>query len=326
MKNYYDILGVSKDSSESDIKKAYRTLSLKYHPDRNSSSDAADKIREINDAYDTLGDATKKNIYNMQLENEMMGQRGVSNMDDFVNAGDINNIFNMLFGGGGGGGFPGAVHHMGGDHNGVHIFHNGFRMGGMPGMPGMPGVNIFQNMQKPLPIIKNINITLEDTYNGNMVLVEVERWIIQNDMKVTEIKNMYINIPIGIDDGEYIIMRDHGNQINDTIKGDIKIGIHIVRNDTDIFHRNGLDLIHKKTITLKEALCGFSFEIQHLNRKLLCLHNNTPITIIKPNYKKVVNGMGMVRDNNTGNLIIEFHIEFPDSLTETQMSQISSIL
>ena len=60
MKNYYDILGVSKDSSESDIKKAYRTLSLKYHPDRNSSSDAADKIREINDAYDTLGDATKK--------------------------------------------------------------------------------------------------------------------------------------------------------------------------------------------------------------------------------------------------------------------------
>lgn len=318
MKNYYDILGVSNDSSESDIKKAYRALSLKYHPDRNSSSDAADKMREINESYDTLGDPSKKHIYDMNLANQSMGgNHGFNNMEEFVNAGDINNIFSMFFGGGG---FPGAVHHMGGDHSNVHIFHNGFRMG------GIPGVNIFQNIQKPLPIIKNVNITLEDSYNGNMVLVEIERWVLQNDIKVTEIKNMYINIPIGIDDGEYIIMRDHGNQINDDIKGDIKIGIHIARNDTDIFQRNGLDLIHKKTITLKEALCGFSFEIIHLNGKLLCLHNNTPITIIKPNYKKVINGMGMIRDNTTGNLIIEFNVDFPDSLTDQQIMQISNIL
>jgi len=317
MKNYYDILGVSKDSADSEIKKAYRALSLKYHPDRNQSSNAAEKIREINDAYDTLGDVAKKNVYDMKLSNEQMGT-SVGNMDDFANSGDMNNIFNMIFGGGFPGMHPGMVHHMG-DHSGMHIFHNGVRV-------GMPGVNIFHNLQKPLPIIKNINITLNDSYNGNIIQVEIERWVLQNDVKVTEVVNMYINVPIGIDDGEYIIMRDHGNQINESLKGDIKIGIHIVRNENDILHRHGLDLIYKKTITLKEALCGFSFEIQHLNGKLICLNNNTNITIIKPNYKKVINGMGMVRDNNTGNLIIDFDIDFPDVLTDEQMSQISNIL
>jgi DnaJ-class molecular chaperone len=318
MTNYYEILGVSKDSSESEIKKAYRALSLKYHPDRNQSSNAAEKIREINDAYETLGDSAKKQVYDMKLSGEMMGN-GVSNMEEFVNAGDMNNIFNMIFGGG----FPGMPgvmhHHMSGDHSGVRIFHNGFPM-------GTQGTNIFHNLQKPPPIIKNVNITLSDSYNGSIIPVEIERWVLQDDIKVVEIKNIYINVPIGIDDGEYIIMRDHGNKINDSIKGDIKIGIHIVRTDTDIFQRQGLYLIHKKTITLKESLCGFSFEIQHLNGKLLCLNNNTHITIIKPNYKKVISGMGMFRDNICGNLIIDFEIEFPDSLSEDQMVQISNIL
>jgi DnaJ-class molecular chaperone len=63
MTSYYDILGVSNDATEADIKKAYRTLSLKYHPDRNPSEDAKEKIQKINEAYETLGDPALRKQY-----------------------------------------------------------------------------------------------------------------------------------------------------------------------------------------------------------------------------------------------------------------------
>ena len=60
MSGFYDILGVGKDANEADIKKAYRSLSLKYHPDRNKEPEAVEKYKKINEAYETLGDNEKK--------------------------------------------------------------------------------------------------------------------------------------------------------------------------------------------------------------------------------------------------------------------------
>ena len=82
----------------------------------------------------------------------------------------------------------------------------------------------------------------------------------------------------------------------------------------------------KKTITLKDALCGFKFELIHLNGKMLNFDNTTNITIIKPGFKKMISGLGLNRENNTGNLILEFGVEFPDSLTEEQIGVLSNIL
>ena len=75
---------------------------------------------------------------------------------------------------------------------------------------------------------------------------------------------MYIDIPCGIDNNEMIILRDKGNILNETIKGDVKIFIKVI-NDTE-FKREGINLILEKNISLKEALCGFSFNIEHLRK------------------------------------------------------------
>ena len=75
-KNYYDILGVDKKASESDIKKAYRKLVRQYHPDVNDSPDADTKMGEINNAYETLKDTDKRAQYDMMLDNPYMGQGG----------------------------------------------------------------------------------------------------------------------------------------------------------------------------------------------------------------------------------------------------------
>jgi len=321
MSTFYEILGVDKDANESEIKKAYRVLSLKCHPDRGGDTK---RFQEINEAYGTLSDPDKKQQYDAQL-NGGMHFTHMQGGDEF---GDINNIFSMFFGGG----MPGmhGIHGMPGMQGmpDIHVFHGGpggpFPGGPFPGGPFQAHGGIFHNLQRPPPIIKNIKITLEQAYQGYSFPLEIERWVIQNNIKVNEIETMYVSIPQGADENELIIMRERGHVVNDNCKGDIKVCIQI--ENTTQYRRNGLDILFKKTISLKEALCGFSFELLHLNGKHLCLNNNTHKTIIHPNYKKIIPGLGFIRENNTGSMIIEFDIQFPDSLTEEQMSQIMDIL
>jgi DnaJ-class molecular chaperone len=309
MPNHYEVLGVSNEANEAEIKKAYRTLSLKYHPDRNPNEDAISKIQEINEAYEILSDPGKRSQYDMELSGGGMpgfGMGGMpfthmSSMNGEFN--DINHIFNMMFGGGGG--------------PNIRVFHG-----------GGPGINIhtqmFHQFHKPEAIEKQIQLTLEQCFNGCSVPLEVERFIIENNVRSVEKESMYLNIPKGIDNNETIVLTDKGHCINGQARGDIRIHVQVVNNSE--FIRQGTDLVFNKKISLKEALCGFVFEINHLNGKKLAINNKNNPSVIKPNYKKLVPGMGMTRDNNTGNLIIDFEIEFPDSLTSSQIDILDSIL
>jgi DnaJ-class molecular chaperone len=117
--SFYDILGVPKNASETEIKKAYRTLSLKYHPDRNKTPEANELSAKINEAYETLSDPNKRKQYDLGGNGfpfpMNMGGDGQNDM------GDLGNIFNMMFGGA----FPGGAFHQGGMPGGpnIHVFH-----------------------------------------------------------------------------------------------------------------------------------------------------------------------------------------------------------
>jgi DnaJ-class molecular chaperone len=325
MINHYETLGVPKESTDSDIKKAYRKLSLQHHPDRGGD---ANKFQEISNAYEILGDESKRRQYDAELNGgggihfaNMHGGGGGGGMEEFS---DIGNLFSMFFGGGGGmppgmphgfPGFPGMPQGFGGPN--IRVFHNG--------IPVNIESNIFNTFQKPPPIIKNIRITLEQAYQGVIIPVEFDRWILVDNVKQNERENIYVNIPQGSDDNEMIVLENKGHILNEHVKGDIKIIVNI-ENNTE-FKRAGLDIIYKKKISLKESLCGFSFEITHLNGKQLCLNNNTNRTIIKPYFKKVIPNMGLIRDKeNIGNLIIEFEIDYPETLSDTQIEALTNIL
>jgi DnaJ-class molecular chaperone len=308
--NFYDILGVSKNATKDEIKKAYRSLQMKYHPDKNQNSQESNNMtRKINEAYETLGDDTKKNEYDnpnpfMRMNSHGGGGGGMEvPMDD---------IFNMFFGGQG----------------------TPFGFPGMPGMPGMPPgakIHVFhggpmgfqQAMQKPIPIIKTVNINMEQVLLGASIPLEIERWLMENGIKVHEKETIYVTVPQGVDDNEIIILRDKGNILNEHVKGDIKIFIKI-DNETP-FKRVGLDLILDKNITLKESLCGFTFEIKYLNGKSYTLNNNKG-NIIPPEYKKVYPNMGLTREGHKGNMIIHFHVEFPEKLSEEQIAKLEAAL
>ena len=318
MTNHYEILGVSKESDDNEIKKAYRKLSLQYHPDRNPSEDANSRFQEINEAFEVLSDPEKRNQYNMELQFGQRGPNPFGGMEQDMQ--DINSIFNMMFGGMQGmQGMPGmaGMQGMPGMPN-VRIFHGG----------GGPGINIqtqvFHSFSKPEPIQTNLDITIEQSYHGCSVSLKYDCWNIINNNKSTETKTLQINIPRGVDDGETIVIQDQGNNINNQAMGDVRITIKVLNKSS--FIRKGMDLYLNKKISLKDALCGFNFEFEHFNGKRICMNNATGNNVIKPNMKKVINGLGIMRDNGVGNLIVEFDVTFPDNITDEQREALKDIL
>jgi DnaJ-class molecular chaperone len=311
--NFYNILGVGENATKDEIKKAYRGMQMKYHPDKNpGSQEAITMTQKINEAYETLSDDQKKSEYDMMRNNPnpfvRMNSHGGGGMEV-----PMEDVFSMFFGGGNPfAGMPG----MG---------------GGMPGMPPGAKIHIFrggpmgfqQAMNKPIPIMKSLQINMEQVLNGASLPLDIERWIMENGTKVFEKETIYVDVPPGIDENEMIVLRDKGNIISEQCKGDIKINI-LIQNNT-AFKRSGLDLILEKHISLKESLCGFSFELNYLNGKSYTLNNNKG-NIVPPEYKKVYPGMGLKRGEHKGNMIIIFHIDFPEKLTEEQIDKLSKVL
>jgi DnaJ-class molecular chaperone len=314
--NYYNILGVEEKASKDEIKKAYRSLSMKFHPDKNQGNqECVSKFQQISAAYETLGDEKKREEYNMSRSNPFMRMNAHNGGMEVP----IDDLFSALFGGGGGG-----------NNFGMSGFPHGFPPGFPPGFAG-PKIHVFhgnapmnfnQAMQKPTPIIKNIPVNIEQILLGCTIPIEIERWLFENGTKNFERETIYVTIPKGIDDNELIILRDKGNVLNEQCKGDVKLFVNI-QNDSH-FKRSGLDLIFEKTITLKDSLCGFSFEIKYIDGKSYTINNNSG-NIIPPEYRKIIPKMGLSRDEHVGNMIIIFHIEFPEKLTEGQIAKLKEV-
>jgi DnaJ-class molecular chaperone len=310
--NFYKILGVDEKSSKKEIQKAYRSLQMKFHPDKNQGSqEAISMTQKLNEAYETLGDEQKREEYDMTRNNPFF-KHGSSGGGMEV---PIDEIFSTLFG----------MNPFGGGMGGMGM--GGMGMGGFPGakvhfFQGGP-MNFQQSLQKPTPILKTINIKISQVLTGATIPLEIERWLMEHGIKIFEKETIYVSVPKGIDDGELIILRDKGNILNEQCKGDLKIFVK-VENDS-IFNRSGLDLILEKNITLKESLCGFSFEITYINGKSYTLNNN-PGNIISPGFRKIIPNLGLERDEHKGNMVIIFNVLFPEKITEEQIKKIKETL
>jgi len=304
MENFYETLGVNETAGQEEIKKAYRKLSLMYHPDRNNNSpDSTNKFQKISSAYDIIGNEEKRRQYDMQQKGNRFSQQTPTffhTTNANIDPSEILNFFSNNF------------FNNNASVNGVKIGQNIFNMD-----------NLKQKLAKPTPIVKTETITLSNAYTGYNMPIEITRWIIENDIKREETETIYIPIPPGVDNNEIIILREKGNMLSETNKGDIKVFIKI-QNDTE-FTRNGLDIVFNKTIGLKDALCGFNFDMNYLDGRVFKI-NNTNGNIITNNYNKVLKGMGMKRDNHIGNLIINFTVTFPDKLTNEQINSLREIL
>jgi DnaJ-class molecular chaperone len=227
-------------------------------------------------------------------------------------------LLHMLFGSAAGGHGPGM-----GPKVVFQTFHNGRMNGGFTHhaqqqqqqqhQQSPPNIRVYQ---VPDTIIKTVSLTLEQCYNGCSIPLEIDRQVPDNDIIKIERETIHAQIPKGVLQGDTIILNDCGHMNEAGMKGDIRIVINVLQHP--LFKVEHLDLTIEKTIPLKAALCGFDFEITHLNGRIFKLANK-PGNVIKPGNIKTIPGLGLEKGGESGVLKIKFNIEFPDTLTAEQI-------
>lgn len=185
------------------------------------------------------------------------------------------------------------------------------------------GLGGFMFQMKPPPLLMTSEITLDQAFTGCKLPIVIDRWVIHQNVKQLERETVYVDIPCGIDTNECIFITNKGNMGPDGILGDVRVVMTVV-NHTKM-ERKGLDLCYTHTITLKEALCGFSGTMEYLQRQMIQISNPSG-NIVSPSYTKIIPEMGMKRDAQRGNLIISFTIQFPTSLSPEKMESLSALL
>ena len=300
---YFNILNISRDSTLNDIKKAYRLMSIKYHPDKNGNTNTnSEQFNKISEAYsillqhyDIIKHTEKTHIQELASKTLTCNNPNPNiNIDPNANANANANINANI--------------------NPAINYINSNTM-----------ISKYANSSNSNyeDIIINLTLTYNEAYNGCNKPIVVERKININNVIGHEKETLYIQIPKGIDNNEIITLINKGNSYiaNGVTHSNVKIIIQLMSHE--LFERNGLDIIFIKSISLKEALLGFSFMLNHINNKS---YNITCTEIIHFNYEKIKANMGFVRDNFVGNLIIKFNILFPISLSLETKKQLASLL
>ncbi|XP_072961238.1 uncharacterized protein [Typha angustifolia] len=339
--DYYKVLLVDRNASDDELKKAYRKLAMKWHPDKNPNNkkEAEAKFKQISEAYDVLSDSQKRAIYDQYGEEGLKGQvpppgAGGPGGSSYYTGGDgsttfhfnprsADDIFAEFFGfsspfggmGGGGGSMRGGSRFPGGLF-GDEFFGSGF---------GGEGSVHPQRPQKAAPIENRLPCSLVDLYKGTTKKMKISREIADasgRTMPVEEI--LTIDIKPGWKKGTKITFPEKGNESPNVIPADIVFVIDEKPND--VFTREGNDLIVSQKISLAEALTGYTVHLTTLDGRNLMVPINS---VIHPGYEEVVprEGMPIPKDpSKRGNLRIKFNIKFPSRLTAEQKTGIKKLL
>ena len=336
-RDYYDILGVSKNASDSELKKAFKKLAMKHHPDRNPDDDsAAEKFKEAAEAYDVLSDPQKKSTYDQFGHAGVQGMGGGPNFND-MNFSDIGDIFGDIVG---------------------DIFGGGRSSG--------------RRVRRGQDLQYNLNLSLKDAVLGTKIKIKVPVQSKCNDCSgtgakpgtkpkvcptcggtgqvrmqqgffslqqtcgtcggtgqviseycstcsgkgtVEKVKTLSVNIPAGVDTGDRVRLSGEGNWARDAQPGDLYVAVRV--DDHPILERDGKDLYIETPIPFHKAITGGSIEIPSLEKN---------ISLKIPPYTQTgkifrINGKGAshIRSRGRGDLLCRVIIEIPSSLDKKQL-------
>ena len=305
-KDYYTLLGVSKNASSKDIKKAYRKLAMKYHPDRNKDNKEAEKkFKDISEAYAVLSDKEKKKQY------DMFGSEGFqsrfSQEDIFRNA-DFGSIFKEFSFGGGSGRSSNIFSQMFGDLN-----QNQSRQ--ERGTPfGSFGRRTRQIRGKDL--VYELSLTLEDIFSTTEKIISYQ---VEDGGQA----KVSVKVPAGITSGKKLRVAGKGQPgINGGPAGNLYIQVKI--HDHPVFKRENDDLYVKKDISFSQAVLGTEIEVSTIDKKTMRL---TIPSGTQNNAKFRLKGYGMpyMKASGRGELYVIINISVPQKLTKKQKELIQKI-
>lgn len=341
-KDYYKILGIAKTATDDEIKKAYRKLALKYHPDKNKAPSAEERFKEIAEAYEVLSDKKKRDLFDKYGEDGLnggapgMGANEGGQNYTYQFHGDPRATFAQFFGSSDPFGaffsddpsrmFGGGMFNVGGMEDENDVFQH-INMGQRQGVGGngafrSQSFNVHQpqnrkGRQQDPPIEHDLYVTLEDIEKGCVKKMKISRNIMAPDgSQRKEDKVLNITVKPGWKAGTKITFQREGDQVPGKIPADI---IFIIRDKPHAtFKREGSDIRYSAKVTLKQALCGTTIRVPTLSTETIAL--NTAGEVIKPNTVKRIQGKGLPfpkEPSRKGDLLIAFDIKFPDNLTES---------
>ncbi len=284
-KDYYETLGVKRDATEAEIKSAYRKLARKYHPDVNKTKEAEEKFKDINEAYEVLGDKAKRQRY------DSLGSSWQGGADYTPPPGFENFSFNFNQGGAqsfdfGGGGFSDFFASLFGDMMSGNSRTSGRGFGGFDFSQGMGG---FENMgrtasssrasaKEDLDITKTLNLTAQEIFSKKPVSVtytEMDKCGYCNGNGYcshcggtgihSEAKTVKVNLPKNLHEGAKIRLKGEGKSDGRGRKGDLYLVVHYKDSEYEI---EGSNLTKEVEITPPEAVLGCQKDIATLHGKI----------------------------------------------------------
>ena len=281
-KDYYEILGIKKDASDAEIKSAYRKLARKYHPDVNKTKDAEEKFKDINEAYEVLGDKQKRQRYDSLGSNWQGGADFTPPPGFEFNFGGGQGFQGFNFGGQDMGGFSDFFSSIFGDMMGAG---QARQTGGFGGFDGFDfgGAQQQRTQRKPqksadLDVTMNFNVTAKDLFDQKPVTVkfnQMERCrqcpphgfcsVCGGTGVRSEQKSIKVKIPVDVKEGQKIRVKGEGKTDDYGQKGDLYLVLHMKDNEYEL---NGTDLTKDIEITPPEAVLGCKKDIQTLHGKI----------------------------------------------------------
>ena len=301
-KDFYKVLGVSKDADEATIKKAYRKLARTWHPDQNKGNpEAEERFKEIGEAYTILSNPEQRQQYDAIRS---MGAGGFRGGAGGGGASGVN--FEDLFGAFGGGNGGNVRFSTSGGGAGFNLDDILGAFGGFGGAHGSP---YQQAPQKGEDLHASTRITLKQSLSGVNIKLAVSG------------KPMTVKVPKGIKDGQSVRLRGKGKaSINGGSAGDLIVTIHV--EEDPVYSRDGNDLRMTLPVTFAEATLGANVELP--------LIDGSTVTVKVPAGSDSgrtlrLKGRGVATKKGTGDLLATISVVVPKDLTPEQLDSIKSL-
>ena len=309
---YYQTLGVAKTASADEIKKAYRKLALKYHPDKNQGNkEAEEKFKEISEAYAVLSDAEKRKQY------DTFGSAGFRqrySQEDIFRNFDLNDILRQ-FGFGGGFRSTGGFQSGGGFRasGGGSPFETIFNQAGARG--GCGGGGCGSQPAKGNDLTYELTVTLEDVLHGAEKTISLR----QNGST----QNVSVKVPKGIEDGKRLRLSGKGGASPyGGPAGDLYLKVHVAGHP--VFQRMDDDLVVEHRVPFSEACLGTTLEVTTLDGKKF----NVKVPAgVQQEAKLRIKGHGLPSGpiGHRGDLLVKIAIRIPKSLTPEQEEAVKAL-
>ncbi|GAA0078756.1 molecular chaperone DnaJ [Clostridium sp. CTA-5] len=340
-RDYYEVLGLQKGASDDEIKRAFRKLAIKYHPDKNKGNkEAEDKFKEINEAYQVLSDPQKKANYDQfgtaDFNGGGFGGGGFGGFD----MGGFGDIFDTFFGGGGGSSrrrngpvrgndieytltltFEEAVFGVEKEisvtrsESCEHCHGSGAEEGTSPKTCPTCGGSGQVRVQRQTPLGSFVSTSTCDRCNGNGTIVEKPCTHCRGKGNIRKTRKIKVNVPAGVDTGNVMPLRGQGEHgLRGGSPGDLYIRINVT--PSKVFTRKGNDIYIETHISMAKAALGTEITVNTVegNVKYTIPEGTQSGTLFR------LKGKGVARVNSTGkgDQYVKVIVDIPKGLTQKQ--------